>query len=259
MNENELYFKILFTENKHNRYRFETYKIDKNKFNDYKKYFDENIVNKLNVNIEYTVEDIYKLFEKNIPEFKDLFDYLTYRDVFNNYTEWIIMLKKILKLLNITDCTTLVKISNIGKYLNLKSNVDNDEEQNINELHTALINIFSEIGVIAKDKSDKFINPSFAKIFGFDNNIISNYKTKKIITTESDINFNEFFPGKSNGRIIRYLKIYKSMPNKDNYNKNDFKKELINTGFVEYRKKEIYYKKEHLDELKEWIIDKILN
>lgn len=277
MNNNELAFKILFTENKRSKYRYETYKIDKNKVKEYGIYLDENIFNKININVEYTVKDIYILFEKKIPEFKDLIDYLKYRDVFNNYSEWIIMLKKIFELLNINDYTTIVKKTNIGVCLDLKQNQSdksesdnsNDEESdseesesesNTNEeLQKKLINILSEVGVIIKDKSNKFINPSFFKIFGIDSNTIIENKQTKVIKNKKDINFNEFFPGKSNGRIVRYLKIYKMIPIKNNYDKNDFKEELIDTGFVEVKKNEIYYKKECLDDLKEWISEMILN
>lgn len=275
MNNNELAFKILFTENKRSKYRYETYKIDKNKVKEYGMYLDENIFNKININVEYTVKDIYTLFEKKIPEFKDLIDYLKYRDVFNNYSEWIVMLKKIFELLNINDYTTIVKKTNIGVCLDLKqdTNTQSDEsdsvesdsddsksESNTNEeLQKKLINILSEVGVIIKDKSNKFINPSFFKIFGIDSNTIIENKQTKIIKNKKDINFNEFFPGKSNGRIVRYLKIYKMIPIKNNYDKNDFKEELIDTGFVEVKKNEIYYKKECLDDLKEWISDMILN
>lgn len=274
MNNNELAFKILFTENKRSKYRYETYKIDKNKVKEYGMYLDENIFNKININVEYTVKDIYTLFEKKIPEFKDLIDYLKYRDVFNNYSEWIIMLKKIFELLNINDYTTIVKKTNIGVCLDLKQDTniqsdnskseeskseESDNEQNTNELQKKLINILSEVGVIIKDKSNKFINPSFFKIFGIDSNTIIENKQTKVIKNKKDINFNEFFPGKSNGRIVRYLKIYKMIPIKNNYDKNDFKEELIDTGFVEVKKNEIYYKKECLDDLKEWISDMILN
>lgn len=257
MNDNELAFKILFTENKRNKYRYETYKIDKNKLKEYGMYLDKNIFNKININVEYTAKDIYTLFEKKTPAFKDLIDYLKYRDVFNDYSEWIIMLKKVLDLLNINDYTTIVKKTNIGVCLDLKQ--ENSDNSNSEKLHKSLINILGEIGVIIKDKSNKFINPSFFKIFGIDNNNIIENKQTKIIKNKKDINFNEFFPGKTNGRIVRYLKIYKMIPIKDNYDKNDFKEELIDTGFVEVKKNEIYYKKECLDDLKEWISDMILN
>ena len=279
MNKNELSFKILFTENKRSKYRYETYKIDKKKVKEYGKYLDENIFNKININVEYTVKDIYTLFEKTYPQtFKDLIDYLKYRDVFNNYSEWIIMLEKILNKLNINDYTTIVKKTNMGVCLDLKQNQsdnsnseeseseeseseesESEESQNTNELQKKLINVLSEMGVIIKDKSNKFINPSFFKIFGIDSNTIIENKQNKVITNKKDINFNEFFPGKSNGRIVRYLKIYKMIPIRNDYDKNDFKEELIDTGFVEVKKNEIYYKKECLDDLKEWISDMILN
>lgn len=270
MNDNELSFKIIFTENKRDKYRYETYKIDKKKIKEYGKYLDESIVSKLNVNVEYTVKDIYAVFEKTYPDVNNLIDYLEYRDVFNNYSEWIILLKKILELLHINDYTSIVKKTSIGVCLDLKreesesesendsESEEEDEQNEVEELHKILTDIFAEIGIITKDKSNKFINPSFFKIFGIDAGVNID-KTTKIITNKKEINFNEFFPGKSNGKIVRYLKIYKMIPIKDNYDKNDFKKELIDTEFVEVKKNEIYYKKECLEDLKEWIADKILN
>lgn len=280
--DNEFIFKTLFVENKRDKYRYETYKVDKNKLKEYGKYLNENVVSKLNVNVDYTVNDIYTLFEKKIPEYKDLFDYLTFRDVFNNYTEWIILLKKVFNLLNITDYTLLVKNTPMGVCLDINFNekgessdessensesseslegltVDKEVVNKTNELWKVLYDIFSEIGIVIKDKSNKHINPSMFEIFGINKDKVSVMpKPVKVIKNKKDINFNEFFPGKSNGRIVRYLKIYKMIPNKTDYDKNDFRKDLIDTGFVEVKGSVMYYIKDKLDDLKEWITDKIL-
>jgi hypothetical protein len=284
--DNEFVFKTLFVENKRDKYRYETYKVDKNKLKEYGKYLNENVVSKLNVNVDYTVNDIYTLFEKKIPEYKDLFEYLTFRDVFNNYTEWIILLKKIFNLLNITDYTLLVKNTPMGVCLDINFNdkdkspdessessessesleglsvdkkVVNKTNEKYNNLWKVLYDIFSEIGVVIKDHSNKHINPSMFEIFGINKNKVSVMpKVNKVIKNKKDINFNEFFPGKSNGRIVRYLKIYKMIPNKTDYDKNDFRKDLIDTGFVEVKGNVMYYIKDNLDDLKEWITGKIL-
>lgn len=285
MNTDEFIFKTLFVENKRDKYRYETYKVDKNKLKEYGKYLNECIVSKLNVNVDYNVKDIYTIFEKKIPEkenIKDLFEYLTFRDVFNNYTEWIILLKKIFELLNITDHTYLVKDTPMGVYLDFKNDkssesnessessesleglsvdkkIDDNNSEKYNSLWNVLYDIFSEIGIVIKDKSNRRINPSMFEIFGISKNKVNVIpKVNKVIKEKKDIDFNEFFPGKSNGRIVRYLKIYKMIPNKDDYDKSDFKKDLIDTGFVEIKKNEIYYIKDYLDDLKEWISDKIL-
>lgn len=313
MNINKFIFKTLFVENKRDKYRYETYKVDKNKLSKYGKYLDKNIVSKLNVNISYTVKDIYALLEKDIPEYKNLFEYLAFRDVFNNYTEWIILLKKVFNKLHVTDPTYLIKTTPIGVYLDIKEEdikekseeeeslegisikkseenseaeensegeeeseesdedskeeeSDEDSEENtensnksLEEISDVIFNIFSEIGIVIKDKSDKHINPSMFEIFGINKNSVKTIKkSAKIIKDKTDIDFNEFFPGKSNGRIVRYLKIYKALPNKTNYEKNDFKKELIDTGFVEVKGGVVYYTKEHLEDLKKWVASKIL-
>ena len=318
MNINKFIFKTLFVENKRDKYRYETYKVDKNRLSKYGKYLDKSIVSKLNVNISYTVKDIYALFEKDIPEYKNLFEYLTFRDVFNNYTEWIILLKKVFNKLHVTDPTYLIKTTPIGVYLDIKeedikkgedseeensedeenSEEENSEEENseeesleglsikkpegeeseeeeeseentensnevftksLEEISDVIFSIFSEIGIVIKDKSDKHINPSMFEVFGINgDNVKTIKKSAKIIKDKTDIDFNEFFPGKSNGRIVRYLKIYKALPNKTNYEKNDFKKELIDTGFVEVKGSVVYYIKEHLEDLKKWVAAKIL-
>lgn len=307
MNTNKFIFKTLFVENKRDKYRYETYKVDKNKLNKYGKYLDKDIVSKLNVNISYTFKDVYALFEKDIPEYKNLFEYLTIRDVFGCCTEWIILLKKIFKKLHITDPTYLIKTTPIGVYLDIKvedikekseensegeeslegisikkvegeeeseeedeDSEDESEEENtevsnevsnksLEEILDVVFDIFSEIGIVIKDKSDKHINPSMFEVFGINgDNIKTIKKSAKIIKDKTDIDFNEFFPGKSNGRIVRYLKIYKALPNKTNYEKNDFKKELIDTGFVEVKGGVVYYIKEHLEDLKKWVASKIL-
>lgn len=289
----EFIFKTLFVENKRDKYRYETYKVDKNKLKEYGKYLNENVVSKLNVNIDYTTNDIYTLFGKGVPECKDLFEYLTFRDVFNNYTEWIILLKKVFNLLKITDYTLLVKNTLIGVCLDINITDENDkssgessgesseessgesdnsleglsinkevinkDKEKYNSLWKVLYDIFSEIGIVIKDKSSKHINPSMYEIFGINrNNINVMPKVSKVIKEKKDINFNEFFPGKSNGKIVRYLKIYKMIPNKTDYDKNNFKKDLIDTGFVEVKGSVMYYIKDKLDDLKEWITNKIL-
>jgi hypothetical protein len=311
MNANKFIFKTLFVENKRDKYRYETYKVDKNKLNKYGKYLNKDVVSKLNVNISYTFKDIYNLFEKDIPEYKNLFEYLAIRDVFNNYTEWIILLKKVFNKLHVTDPTYLIKTTPIGVYLDIKvedikenseeseenseensndslegisikksesegeesdeeseeesegdDNTENSNEvsnKKLEEISDVIFDIFSEIGIVIKDKTDKHINPSMFEVFGInESNIKTIKKSAKIIKDKTDIDFNEFFPGKSNGRIVRYLKIYKALPNKTNYEKNDFKKELIDTGFVEVKGSVVYYIKEHLEDLKKWVASKIL-
>jgi hypothetical protein len=143
-----------------------------------------------------------------------------------------------------------------------ESSEEEDEENSnkkLEEISDIIFDIFSEIGIVIKDKTDKHINPSMFEVFGInESNIKTIKKSAKIIKDKTDIDFNEFFPGKSNGRIVRYLKIYKALPNKTNYEKNDFKKELIDTGFVEVKGSVVYYIKEHLEDLKKWVASKIL-
>lgn len=242
--------KVLFEENKRDKYRYETYRVNKNILSQFSKYYPGYIIDKINTNVDYNADDIYIILERESKkDFKDLFDYLIYRDIFNNYGGYISLLKTVFEKGGVKDYTYLVKDSQLGVVIN-------DEITEIKgEFLDDIIKIFSEIGIIQKDDHGKIINPSFWEIFGFK----GKKPSKNIITEKNDINFNEFFPGKSNGRIIRYLKVYKQIPNKNNYDKKTFKEELLATGYVEQRKNDLYYIKEHLPALKEWITDKIIN
>lgn len=248
MNKEESNIKVLFEENKRDKYRYETYRINKNILNSFGKYYPEHVIDKINTNVDYNVDDIYIILERETKkDFKDLFDYLSYRDIFNNYSHWISLLKTIFEKGGVKDYTYLVKDSQLGVVIS-------DSITEIKgEILEDIIKTFSEIGIIQKD--GRIINPSFWEIFGFK----GKKPNKNIITEKNDINFNEFFPGKSNGKIVRYLKIYKQIPNKNNYDKKTFKEELLATGYVEQRKNDLYYIKEHLPALREWITDKIIN
>lgn len=247
---NEEINKVLFEENKRDKYRYETYRINKNILHQFSKYYPAEIIEKINTNVDYNVDDIYIILEKEVrKDFKDLFDYLNYRDVFNNYSHYTNLLKIIFERGKVLDYTYLVKDSPLGVV------IDDENTEIKGETMDDIVKIFSEIGIIQKDEHGKIINPSFWEIFGFK----GKKPNRNVILDENDINFNEFFPGKSNGRIIRYLKVYKQIPNKNNYDKKAFKEELLATGYVEQRKNDIYYIKEHLPALKEWITKKIIN
>lgn len=252
MNNEEInkYIKVLFEENKRDKYRFETYKVNKNALTQFGKYYPKHIVEKINTNVEYNIDDLRIILEKEVKkDFKDLFDYLSYRDIFNNYVEWLSLLKLVFEKGGVKDYTYLSKDSPLGVMISDSiTEIKGETLENI-------IKIFSEIGIIQKDDHGKLINPSFWEIFGFK----GKKPNRNIVLEKNDINFNEFFPGKSNGRIIRYLKVYKQIPNKNNYDKKTFKEELLATGYVEQRKNDLYYIKEHLPALKEWITDKIIN
>ena len=242
--------KVLFEENKRDKYRYETYRVNKNILNSFGKYYPKYVVDKINTNVDYNVDDINIILEKEVKkDFKDLFDYLNYRDIFNNYGHYIALLKVIFENGGVTDYTLLAKDSPLGVV------ISDDITEIKGEVIEDIVKVFSEIGVVREDDHGKLINPSFWEIFGFK----GKKPNRNIITEKNDINFNEFFPGKSNGKIVRYLKIYKQIPNKNNYDKKTFKEELLATGYVEQRKNDLYYIKEHLPALKEWITDKIIN
>ena len=266
-------YSLFFKDNKKDKYKTESYRIDKNKLNGLKMFFDNNIIDKINTSMTYTYKDIHKLFEDNIIDsFDNIFDYLKYRDIFNKNKPYIEMLKNILDNCNLSDDYDLSSYVSNNSYTmpilqikklfknNISEDSDDDSKLNEEEQYNVFCEIFSQLGIISRDPKTCIINPSFYKLFKVESkNTPEDYKTNHDIKTIKDINFNEFFPGKSNGRIIRYLKIYKVIPNKGNtYTKEKFKEELLALPYVEVKKNEIYYKKDMLDGLKEWIADKIL-
>ena len=260
-------YSLFFKDNKKDKYKTESYRIDKNKLNGLKIFFDNNIIDKINTSMTYTYKDIHKLFEDNlIDSFDNIFDYLKYRDIFNKNKPYIEMLKNILDNCKLSDDYDLSGYVSAGAYtmpiLQIKKLFENNEEKHDDEeeQYNVFCEIFSQLGIISRDQKSCIINPSFYKILKVEGKKPSEeYKTNHDVKTIKDINFNEFFPGKSNGRIIRYLKIYKVIPNKGNtYTKEKFKEELLALPYVEVKKNEIYYKKDMLDGLKEWIADKIL-
>lgn len=266
---------ILFKENLKDKFKNETYKVDRNNLLMFKRVLDEDILNKLNTNVVYNARDLLKIFEKNIHE-DDLIEFLKSRDLFKTQ-------KKYIKMLNLLIYQYDIDIEHLDKYvmpsdlynpvrLNVKKmfyNLDdsedeiNNSEENSEDIDEdndlmGFVHILKNLGIISKEFNNYGLNPSFYKMFGLEE---MNYipPQSKDVRTKMDIDFTDFFPGKSNGRVVRYLKIYKAINNVDkDYTKDKFKDELIKTGLVDVKKGEIYYKKDKFDELKEWITNKII-
>lgn len=280
-------FSLIFCNNKKDKFKNETYKIDKVKLNAYQEYLDKDILDKININETYSVNDIYRILEiKQKEVFKDIIEYLMYRDIFGKNKGYILLLKDILdkkgdlknyivsekrsKNLGLMPMLNMKKLYSAEKNGNLvimsesSSEESSSEEINFSEedvKYLGFCDIFKQLGIISKDQRTNFINPSFYNLLGIVPEKKEVKKRSGKITSIEDIPFDDFFPGKSNGRVIRYLKIYKLIPNKPkDYTKEVFRAELLDLSYVEQKPdgKYIYYKSGYLDGLKAWIADKLI-
>lgn len=258
----DVIYSILFKENTKDIYIYDSWKVDKISYANLKYFYDQTIT-KINVNAEYHASELYQLFEvnneidKNLNTIEGLIYFLKYRDVFNTSSEYIELLYKIIKDKNIINLNKLVTVDKtFGNIIDDNILLFNKIVSSKNEAN-GLMYIFRKLGILPKNDKSKKLNPLFNTLFGLPPEEIT--EKQKNILKEDDINFNDFFPGKSNGRILRYLKIFKAIPPKENYTKDIFKKDLIATGFVDVKKNELYYKKEEFEELKKWIKCKILD
>lgn len=268
---------ILLSSNKKDKYKTETYRIDKVKYEYLQNLINPSLKNKLNSSDIYTIDMINKLLKRKITsEEIGLIDYLKQRDIFNRNQSDILLLETILKNKNIkpeelstytipkskllnVPTLSIKKISTTETFENVKiisesSSSEDSENSSVESLQDSnyllISTTFKNLGIISKDQRTNILNPSFYKYF----------EVKKAVGQNSvqheNINWNNFFPGKSNGKIVRFLKIYKEIPNKPkDYTREVFKKELIDSGFVECKNEKLYYT--NLDEFKEWIKNKL--
>lgn len=133
---------------------------------------------------------------------------------------------------------------------------ETDKTENKNNGIKYLILLFRELGIISKDKRTSKINPEFTKYFIKYNQVI------KPILNEIQIDFDYFEPKKTNGRIIRPLKLLKVIneqsPNRKNTTKKELLEELISSDFIEISKQDrqtyYYIKKGLTDDFHKWLL-----
>lgn len=133
---------------------------------------------------------------------------------------------------------------------------ETDKNENKNNGIKYLILLFRELGIISKDKRTSKINPEFTKYFIKYNQVI------KPILNEIQIDFDYFEPKKTNGRIIRPLKLLKVIneqsPNRKNTTKKELLEELIASDFIEISKQDrqtyYYIKKGLTDDFHKWLL-----
>lgn len=137
-----------------------------------------------------------------------------------------------------------------------ESSTEDNENENKNNGIKYLILLFRELGIISKDKRTSKINPEFTKYFIKYNQVI------KPILNEIQIDFDYFEPKKTNGRIIRPLKLLKVIneqsPNRKNITKKELLEELIASNFIEISKQDrqtyYYIKKGLTDDFHKWLL-----
>lgn len=119
-----------------------------------------------------------------------------------------------------------------------------------------LIILFKEFGIVSKDKRANNINPEYLKF------IVKQQENEE--TYNPIIDYEYFEPKKTNGRILRPLKLLKVIKEQGNRNKQTTKQQLMedlkNSPFIELSKqdKQTYYyiKKGMSDEFHKWLKDK---
>lgn len=123
------------------------------------------------------------------------------------------------------------------------------------ETNDKLNEIIKDIKDIIKELEDDELDNSDLK--DKLNKLVDKYEPKE---TELEKIFNNIFPGKSNGRIIRLSKLYAVV--KDSalkQHKEEIKKQLLKLNYIiEHKNKNqtvYYYNKEHFEEFKKWIIE----
>lgn len=160
----------------------------------------------------------------------------------------------------------LNKLMNFSKKSTSEEDTTTNEESDTSEDTTqntttnglkCLINLFKELGIVSKDKRTNNLNPDFINYFK------NKTQEKRETKQEIEIDFNYFEPKKTNGRIIRplkLLKLIKDTTEKNNLTKQDLIDDLIESGFIQESKqnKQTYYyiKKGMLEDFHEWLKNK---
>lgn len=131
---------------------------------------------------------------------------------------------------------------------------DNDTKASHNNSIKYLILLFREFGIISKDKRTNKINPEYSKYF------IKSNQTIKPILNELQIDFDYFEPKKTNGRIIRPLKLLKIIKEqgKKNITKKQLLDDLMSSEYIEISKQDrqtyYYIKKGITDDFHKWLL-----
>lgn len=209
----------------------------------------DSINNKITNSIEYDKELLKELIKK--------FDFSTSKSI-NQQTNSIDFLKLFEEITH-KQATIQNEESTTSEEKTTEEESTTSEEETLNEANNGvkyLILLFREFGIISKDKRTNKINPDYIKYFIKQN--------KEIKTILNNIDFDYFEPKKTNGRIIRLLKLLKVIKEKSINNNHITKKQLLedlmSSEFIEASKqdKQTYYyiKKGLVDDFNKWLIKK---
>jgi hypothetical protein len=283
-----------------NEFKYVEYKIDYPKLIGLCELFDVN-VDKFNVSITDTKHitqkqineflnipsnDLFKILDSKIIDtntydrelIKEIFKKIdfTRSEAINSATNSIDFLKLFEELTHkqVTNESKLSNQSNQTTSETTSETSEEDEDQQSTEEQPTnkpnglkyLIRLFKNLGIISKDKRTNKINPEYQIYFikednnKQNNNLNENQQTNNL--NEIKIDFTYFEPKKTNGRILRPLKLLKIIKEQGRQpiTKTQLINDLIQSDFIETSKqdKQIYYyiKRGASDNFHKWLINK---
>lgn len=259
----------------------ELFNIDIKKFNDFLKYNNKitqqqlneifkNSCNNIFENIDSIITNQIEYDKELLKELFKIFDFSSSESI-NQQTNSIDFLKlfeeithkTISKNLSLSDETISEEDETNSDNYQLSDQQEETNDQQNNGIKY-LILLFREFGIISKDKRTNKINPEYKKYFKTTITSEATNKTIKPVLNEIQIDFDYFEPKKTNGRIIRPLKLLKIIKEKSPSNQNIDKKQLLEdlttSEYIETSKQDrqtyYYIKKGVIDDFHKWLMKK---
>ena len=205
---------------------------------------DDILDNKILNNIEYDKEILKEILKK--------IDFSTSK-AFNSITKTIDFLKLYEEITKKQTTSQSIDNTETEEHTTTSSTEEETEDTTTNNGLKYLIILFKEFGIVSKDKRANNINPEYLKF------ILKQQENEE--TYNPIIDYEYFEPKKTNGRILRPLKLLKVIKEQGNRNKQTTKQQLMedlkNSPFIEISKqdKQTYYyiKKGLSDEFHKWL------
>ena len=253
----------------------ELFNIDIKKFDDFLKYNNKITQQQINEIFKFQCDDIFENIDSKIlnsidydkellKELLKNFDFTTSKAI-NPQTTSI----DFLKLFEEITHKTLSKNLTFSDETTSETSSDDNQEETTEEEQTTtlkeenncikhLILLFREFGIVSKDKRTNKINPEYTKYFK------KQEQSLKPILNEIQIDFDYFEPKKTNGRIIRPLKLLKIIkeqsPTSQNITKKQLLEDLTESQFIEISKQDrqtyYYIKKGVIEDFHKWLLKK---
>ena len=221
--------------------------------------YDRELIKEIFKKIDFTRSEAINSATNSI-DFLKLFEELTHKQVTNES-----------KISQQSNQTTSETSEEDEEDEDTQSDQSNEEEQQNNESQRSnqpnglkyLIRLFKNLGIISKDKRTNKINPEYQIYFiKEDNNKANKTNQQTNDLNEIKIDFTYFEPKKTNGRILRPLKLLKVIKEQGRQpiTKTQLINDLIQSDFIETSKqdKQIYYyiKRGASDNFHKWLINK---